>query len=75
MAERNKTLWQFGRNIARIRSTAGISQEKLAEMANIDRTYICGIECGRRNPGIKNVIAIARALGVSLDSLFPVFKP
>lgn len=64
---RDKALAAFGRNVARIRLERGISQDKLAEKADLDRTYLSGIERGIRNPGIKVVIRLARALGVSVD--------
>jgi transcriptional regulator with XRE-family HTH domain len=69
MPKRNSTLIQFGHNVARLRNEAGLSQDKLAEKADLDRTYLSGIERGVRNPGIKIVIRIARALGVTVDQL------
>jgi DNA-binding XRE family transcriptional regulator len=56
--------------IKQLRAGKGWSQERLAEEAGIHRTYLGGIECARRNPSLKNLIRIARALGVSLGSLF-----
>jgi len=69
MPKRDKILTDFGRNVSRLRSDAGLSQDKLAEKADLDRTYLSGIERGVRNPGIKSVLRIARALDVSLDKL------
>ena len=69
MPVRDKTLAAFGRNVARIRAERGFSQDKLAEKADLDRTYLSGIERGVRNPGIKVVIRVARALGVTVDQL------
>lgn len=46
-----------------------LTQEKLAEIAEIDPTYVSGIERGLRNPGIKNVARIAKALGISTSEL------
>ena len=69
MPVRDKALISFGRNVARIRDERGFSQDKLAEKADLDRTYLSGIERGVRNPGIKVVIKLARALGVSVDQL------
>ena len=69
MPKRNSTLIQFGRNVARLRDKAGLSQDKLAEKADLDRTYLSGIERGVRNPGIKIVIRLARALRVTVDQL------
>ena len=69
MPAKDRTLSKFGLNVARLRAAKGFSQEKLAEKANIDRTYVSGIERGVRNPGIKSVLHIARALGVSVAEL------
>ncbi|MSU57465.1 MAG: XRE family transcriptional regulator [Pedosphaera sp.] len=69
MPVHDKTLTAFGRNVARIRDNRGFSQDKLAEKADLDRTYLSGIERGVRNPGIKVVIRLARALGVTVDQL------
>jgi transcriptional regulator with XRE-family HTH domain len=69
MPKRDKTLIELGRNVSRLRGEAGFSQDKLAEQADLDRTYLSGIERGVRNPGIKVVIRLARALDVSLDQL------
>jgi len=69
MPARDKTLLSFGRNVARLRDEKGFSQDKLAEKADLDRTYLSGIERGVRNPGIKVVIKLAKALGVTVDQL------
>jgi transcriptional regulator with XRE-family HTH domain len=69
MPSRDRTLRAFGRNVARIRAERGFSQDKLAEKADLDRTYISGIERGVRNPGIKIVLRIARALDVAVGEL------
>lgn len=69
MPKRDKTLAAFGRNVAKVRTERGLSQENLAEQANLDRTYVSGIERGVRNPGIKVVIRLARGLRVSVDDL------
>ena len=53
MSVRDKTLAAFGRNVAQIRDARGFSQDKLAEKADLDRTYLSGIERGVRNPEIK----------------------
>jgi transcriptional regulator with XRE-family HTH domain len=62
--KRHPTLVTFGRNVRRHREALDYSQEKLAGEAGLDQTYISGIECGKRNPGIKNVARIAKALGI-----------
>jgi transcriptional regulator with XRE-family HTH domain len=62
MASRDRALTSFGRNVARIRTERGFSQDKLAEKADLDRTYVSGIERGVRNPGIKSVCEGGEAL-------------
>ena len=50
-----------------------LSQEALAERAGLNRTYLSDIERGVRNPGIKNVARLAKALGVSTARLVEEF--
>ena len=69
MPKRDKMLSEFGRNVSRFRDQAGLSQDKLAEKADLDRTYLSGIERGVRNPGIKTVIKLAKALNVTIDQM------
>ncbi len=69
MPVRDRTLLAFGRNVARVRAERGFSQDKLAEKADLDRTFVSGIERGVRNPGIKTVLRVARALNVSVAEL------
>lgn len=65
----DRTLRAFGRNVARLRDERGLTQDALAEKADLDRTYLSGIERGLRNPGIKTVIRLARALDTSVAEL------
>ena len=60
----------LGKRIKALRNELGISQEELADRANIDRTYITGVECGKRNISIVNIEKISIALNVSLSKLF-----
>jgi len=53
-----------------LRAANGWSQERLAEEAGIHRTYLGGIETARRNPSLRNLIRLARALGVPMAGLF-----
>lgn len=54
----------FGKNIKDLRVKRGYSQEKLAEIADFDRTYISLIERGKRNLSLINICRFAKALGV-----------
>ena len=69
MPKKDSTLLQFGRNVARLRNAAGLSQNELADRADLDRAYLSGIERGTRNPGIKTVVKLAMALGATADEL------
>lgn len=60
----------FGKRVKLLRNQMGISQEELADRAEIDRTYITSVECGRRNISIVNVEKLSKALNVSLSKLF-----
>ena len=59
-----------GKRIKFLRNQTGMSQEELADRADIDRTYITSVECGKRNVSIVNIEKIAKALGVTLSKLF-----
>ena len=60
---------RFGIRIREIRLSKEISQEKLAELADLDRTYITGIENGRRNISITVMEKLSIAFGISLSEL------
>ena len=60
---------KFGNKVRTLRLNKGYSQEKLAEMADLDRTYIPGIEAGKRNVSIVVLEKIAQAFKISLSEL------
>jgi len=60
----------LGKRIKEIRLNKKLSQEALAFKSQLNRTYINGIENGRRNVSIINIHKIANALDVSLTELF-----
>lgn len=61
---------KFGKRIRTLRKERRLSQEALAELCGLDRTYISGIERGFRNVALRNIEALAEALGVSIADLF-----
>ena len=61
---------QFGQRVRELRLAKGFSQEELAFRAGIHRTYLGGIERGERNPALKNIAGIAKALDNTLRELF-----
>ncbi len=60
----------FGKRIRELRLKKKWSQEKLAEESGLHFTYISGIECGKRNVGMENIVKLARALKVDVGKLF-----
>ncbi len=54
----------FGRNLRATRLRRKLSQEKLALVAGLDRTYVGGIERGERNPSLVNICRLAVALEI-----------
>lgn len=63
------TLQVVGAAIRDARVAAGMSQEDLALRAELDRTYIGGVERGERNLGVLNLVRIARSLDVLASAL------
>jgi transcriptional regulator with XRE-family HTH domain len=61
---------RFGKRVRELRLARGLSQEELAFRAGVHRTYLGSIERGERNPALKNIAAIAKALDVTLPELF-----
>jgi transcriptional regulator with XRE-family HTH domain len=59
----------FGKNVAARRKELGLSQEGLAELSGLHRTYVGSVERGERNPSLKNIVKIALALGVDPGDL------
>ena len=60
----------FGETVRKLRHDKGLSQEGLALACDLDRTYIGGVERGRRNISLINIHKIARALELSPKELF-----
>jgi transcriptional regulator with XRE-family HTH domain len=62
-------LKRFGNRVRERRTALGFSQEAFAAKCGLDRSYISGIERGNRNVALRNIEAIAKALGVSIAVL------
>jgi transcriptional regulator with XRE-family HTH domain len=60
---------EVGFNIRRIREERGLSQEKLAALADLHRAYVGQIERGEKNIGLKNLEKIAKTLGVNIRDM------
>lgn len=74
MSKRHRALDAFGKNLRRHRTEQGLSQEALAEKADLDSTYISGIERGVRNPSLLSIVRVAEALGIEGSILFEGVK-
>ena len=61
---------RFGLRIRQLRKSLGLSQEGLADLCGMDRTYIGGIERGERNVSFDNILRIAAALNAPPARLF-----
>ncbi|MBI2058852.1 MAG: helix-turn-helix transcriptional regulator [Nitrospirae bacterium] len=59
----------FGKNVRRARLSGGLTQEDLAERANLAVNYISDLEAGKRNPGLDVVARLARALDRPIEIL------
>jgi transcriptional regulator with XRE-family HTH domain len=60
----------FGHRVRDLRQARGLSQENLAELAGLHRTYVSSLERGQRNVGLDNILALAVALDVPPAELF-----
>lgn len=66
---RKKILLALGLLVKQQRTALGISQEELGFRANLDRTYISGVERGVRNPSITALVSLASGLGITVANL------
>jgi transcriptional regulator with XRE-family HTH domain len=62
-------LLKFGQRVRSKRLELGFSQEAFADKCQLDRTYISGIERGKRNVSLRNIKIIAKNLGISVSEL------
>ena len=62
-------LTEFGYQLKNLRLKQGFSQEKLAELSGLHRTYVGAIERGERNVSLINIKKLAKALDVNLEEL------
>src|SRR5438876_11324938 len=69
MVQRMDVLARFGQRAREKRTALGLSQEAFADQCKLDRTYISGIERGKRNVSLRNIEIIAKTLGISISEL------
>ncbi|NLO18801.1 MAG: helix-turn-helix transcriptional regulator [Ignavibacteria bacterium] len=67
--DKNEILINFGKRVRELRLERKLSQEKLAELADLHRTYIGMIERGEKNITLLNIERIAVALQISIENL------
>lgn len=71
---RDEILRLFGERLRELRTQRNLSQERLAELAGLDRNYIGQIERAERNVALVNIVRIAQALDVEPGELFGGFR-
>ena len=69
--EEEKLLIEFGNRLKALRINKNLSQEKFAEITRLDRTYISGLERGKRNPSFICLLKLAKCLNSPIADLFP----
>lgn len=68
-AQRSQAHVALGQAIRQYRANRRLSQEDLAHLSGMHRTYVGGIERGERNPSFTNIVRLAEALGVDPSEL------
>lgn len=66
----DRDLKRFGQRLQKVRGEKGLSQQEAAILIGMDQGYYNRIECGRHNIGYKNIVRIAKGLGISMERLF-----
>lgn len=61
---------KFGQKLKELRLKKGLTQEKLAHLAEIDRTYLPGIEKGERNVSLSVIEKLSKALNIEIKDFF-----
>lgn len=62
----------FGRRLRELRVLKGLTQEQLAAVSGLDRSYVGGVERGERNVSLLNLYRLAQALDVTLQELLKI---
>lgn len=65
----------LGERVRALRASRGLTQRELAERVRISRPSIANVEAGRQNVGLRQLCALAGALGVGIDELLAEVRP
>lgn len=68
--KKNKYQVRFGLAVRKLRNKKNLTQEELASLCDLDRTYIGSVERGERNVSLINIHKIASALNIEVKELF-----
>lgn len=68
----NEKLVMFGQRVRELRKSKGLSQEAMAALAGLDRSYMGHIERGEKNITLLKIYQISEALDVEVADLFPI---
>jgi len=71
LGKNNDVRLGLGKHIRELREEGGYSQHEFARLVSMDRSYLIGIEKGRKNVSIDMLIRIATGLDVEVTELFP----
>lgn len=74
-SQRQQILRRFGARVAKQRRDLGLSQEVLAELSGLHRTYVGAVERGLRNPTLTSLIKLSRGLGCTVSELLAEVNP
>jgi len=73
--EANLTIEEaFGEVIRNLRKRSSISQEKLADISKLDRSFISLIECGHKQPSLITIFQIAKAFNISASKIMSLVE-
>ena len=64
----------FGEVIRNLRKRSSISQEKLADISKLDRSFISLIECGHKQPSLITIFQIAKAFNISASKIMSLVE-